>query len=238
MRNESGARRLIALWSGASSTVRSFGRSKVFAAAAVLTVALGVGLSSVVFSLFDRLLFRPLPFSEPGRLVQIHCEVFNLEWRQIDWEGRMIHLDPGTTKSGEGRSFPFTTELEDLLRDQWAEHERLRKQDRLVSCIFHRDGQPIRSVYRAWRTACKRAGVPGRRLHDFRRTAVRNFERLGISRSAGMAMVGHRTESIYRRYAITDSAVLHDAAAKIDDGLGTLSGTPQPDQAKNKERSA
>ncbi len=54
------------------SIARPFRRSKVFAAAAVLTVAVGVGLNSVVLSLFDRLLFRPLPFSEPERLVQIY----------------------------------------------------------------------------------------------------------------------------------------------------------------------
>jgi hypothetical protein len=44
-----------------------------------------------------------------------------------------------------------------------------------------------------------------------------------------MAMVGHKTESIYRRYAIVDAGALRDAAAKIDraaSGLGTLSGTP------------
>jgi hypothetical protein len=31
-----------------------------------------------------------------------------------------------------------------------------------------------------------------------------------------MAMVGHKTESIYRRYAIVDAGVLREAAAKID----------------------
>jgi len=31
---------------------------------------------------------------------------------------------------------------------------------------------------------------------------VRNLERAGVPRSAAMTMVGHRTESIYRRYAI------------------------------------
>ena len=72
VRNESGVLRLISFWRGGSSLVRPFRRSKVFAAAAVLTVAVGVGLNSVVFSLFDRLLFRPLPFSEPDRLVQIY----------------------------------------------------------------------------------------------------------------------------------------------------------------------
>src|SRR3954464_3229234 len=53
-------------------------------------------------------------------------------------------------------------------------------------------------------------------MHDFRRTAVRNLERDGVSRSAAMAMVGHKTESIYRRYAIVDAGALRDAATKID----------------------
>ena len=52
-------------------------------------------------------------------------------------------------------------------------------------------------------------------LHDMRRSAVRNLERQGVSRSAAMAMVGHKTEWIYRRYAIVDASALRDAAAKI-----------------------
>ena len=40
-----------------------------------------------------------------------------------------------------------------------------------------------------------------------------------------MAMVGHKTESIYRRYAIVDAGVLRDAAAKIDGVTGTIPGT-------------
>jgi putative ABC transport system permease protein len=69
----------------ALSIVRSFGRSKVFATAAVLTVALGVGLNSVVFSLFDRLLLRPLPFSEPDRLVQIYSRPHQSGSRAMNW---------------------------------------------------------------------------------------------------------------------------------------------------------
>ena len=57
--------------------------------------------------------------------------------------------------------------------------------------------------------------MPGRIPHDFRRTAVRNLERAGVPRSAAMAMVGHKTESIYRRYAIMDEAMLKEGAAKL-----------------------
>jgi hypothetical protein len=39
-----------------------------------------------------------------------------------------------------------------------------------------------------------------------------------------MAMVGHKTESIYRRYAIVDAAVLREAAEKIDEASGHTFG--------------
>ena len=42
-----------------------------------------------------------------------------------------------------------------------------------------------------------------------------------------MAMVGHKTEAVYRRYAIVDSSALREAVTKIDTAdsvMGTLSG--------------
>ena len=56
-----------------------------------------------------------------------------------------------------------------------------------------------------------RAGLGGRLPHDLRRTAVRNLGRAGVPRSAAMKMVGHKTESIYRRYSIVDAKVLEEA---------------------------
>ncbi len=78
-----------------------------------------------------------------------------------------------------------------------------------------RAGIAVKGFRKAWLTACKKAGLPGRIPHDFRRTAVRNLERAGVPRSVAMSMVGHRTEAIYRRYAIVDEAMLRDAATKL-----------------------
>ena len=62
-----------ALWRSVVLLVRSFTRARGFAVAAVLTAAIGIGANAVVFSLFDRVLFRPLPYAAPDRLVQVQA---------------------------------------------------------------------------------------------------------------------------------------------------------------------
>ena len=56
---------------------------------------------------------------------------------------------------------------------------------------------------------------PDRVAYDLRRTAVRNLERAGVPRSAAMNMTGHKTEAVYRRYAIVDEAMLREGAEKL-----------------------
>ena len=60
-----------------------------------------------------------------------------------------------------------------------------------------------------------RRGAPGLLLHDLRRSAVRNLERAGISRSVAMKLTGHKTEAVYRRYAIVAESDLRDAGTKL-----------------------
>jgi integrase len=143
-------------------------------------------------------------------------EVLPLEWRQIDWKGRSVRLDAHTTKNGEAREFPFTAQLETILTAQLVEHEKLKKAGTVCPYVFHRAGERIRSIRKAWATACAAAGCPGALVHDLRRSAVRTFERAGVPRSVAMSIVGHKTESIYRRYAIVDESMQREAAARLD----------------------
>src|SRR4029079_12581967 len=51
--------------------LRGFVRSPGFTLASVLSLALGIGANTAVFTLVDRLLLRPLPVSAPDELVLV-----------------------------------------------------------------------------------------------------------------------------------------------------------------------
>jgi integrase len=148
---------------------------------------------------------------------RVTSEILSRQWQHVDFTGGWLRLEPGETKNRKGRNFPFTHRLRAILVEQ---RERTAEVELAAGCgvpwVFHRGGHQIKSFYASWRKACVETRIPGRLLHDFRRTAVRNLERAGVPRSDAMAMIGHLTESIYRRYAISDESSLRRAAARLD----------------------
>jgi integrase len=147
---------------------------------------------------------------------RVSSELLTRRWQHVDLEANWLRLDPGESKNSEGRMFPLTPELREILARQLEQTRQLEKAtERVIPWVFHRKGKPIRDYYGAWDEACRLAGLPDRIAHDLRRTAVRNLERAGVPRSSSMKMTGHKTESVYRRYAIVDEAMLREGAEKL-----------------------
>ena len=145
-------------------------------------------------------------------------EILPLQWSRVDFEAGVVRLAPGKTKNDEGREFPFRAfpAMENVLEAQRQHTREIEKeQGRLVPWVFHRNGNEIRSMIEAWNKACDRAGLTGWLFHDIRRTAVRNLERAGVSRSVAMKLTGHKTESVYRRYAIADAGAMAEGVEKL-----------------------
>jgi integrase len=160
---------------------------------------------------------------------RVQSEVLPLRWAQVDFHAGTVRLEPGTTKNREARVFPFASfpALKALLDDQRARTSALVGATREpIPWVFHRHGERIKNFRWTWAKACKAAGLEGKLVHDLRRSAVRNLERAGVSRSVAMQLTGHKTESVYRRYAIVAEADLREGVAKLAE-LGNRTVTVQ-----------
>ncbi|HEV8484560.1 MAG TPA: ABC transporter permease [Blastocatellia bacterium] len=84
-----------ALWKDLRHSLRLLLKKRGFTAAAVLTLALGIGANTAIFSVIHAVLLRPLPFADPDRLVVL--------WQK----------DPKSVPSRRPFSFPNFTDVED-----------------------------------------------------------------------------------------------------------------------------
>lgn len=84
--------------------LRMLRKSPGFSAVAILTMALGIGATTAIFSVVDATLLRPLPFPEPEQLVSIQADLPGVgardvgmsepEWQDLEHSGIFEHVSP------------------------------------------------------------------------------------------------------------------------------------------------
>lgn len=140
-------------------------------------------------------------------------EMLGLKWSQVNLiEGR-ITLSPADTKNMESRTIYMEGELLEAIKAQKAIRDSVFPECQWV--FFGKKGNKITDYKIDWKEACKKTGLLGKTLHDFRRTAVRNMIRAGVPESVAMMISGHKTRSIFDRYNIVNEDDLKLAARKV-----------------------
>jgi integrase len=144
-------------------------------------------------------------------------EIINLSISRVDLNEGFIRLKPEDTKTGFGRSIPIHSELMGVLKDAL--------KVRYLNCelVFHRDGNPItpHDIRVAHESTCKEAGIVAFVFHDFRHTCINNWRKEGHDYFKIMAVSGHKTISVFKRYNMVDEEELRTLVSPIGTYVGT-----------------
>jgi hypothetical protein len=117
-RDGRGARWLEDLIGDIRYALRTLRRAPVLAAAAIVTLALGIGANTAIFSAVSAVILRPLPFANAGHLMMVGEDNAEYHWVQadaapanyLDWKERVaafqdvaayVHFNPNVTLTGD-----------------------------------------------------------------------------------------------------------------------------------------
>ena len=139
--------------------------------------------------------------------------VLALRWEAVDWEANTITLPGELAKNGKPVPYPLEGPVGKVVHRR---RDKRQVEGYEVAWLFHRQGKPIKSFRRAWLRATERAGFPGLRVHDLRRSLANMHLQADVPQAVTMKLAGWLTDSMYRRYAIVSRSVSTRAIAKAE----------------------
>jgi integrase len=133
----------------------------------------------------------------------------------------VIYLRAKNAKNRKAESIPLEGELANIIERRRVARiiEAEDGTKRIAEYVFHRHGEPVGDFRKAWKTACKLANVDKKLFHDLRRTASRNMIEADVPQVVAMKITGHKTDSMFRRYAIVSHKQQRAALAKTQQYL-------------------
>jgi integrase len=141
-----------------------------------------------------------------------------IQWEQVNLQERLIRLEPDQTKNETARVIPLPSVVAEEL-------SRIKSK---TGTVF--DDTNLRTE---WAKACTAVGLgtmedqesaegnkwsrySGLIIHDLRRSAIRNMVAAGNPENWCMAISGHKTASVFRRYAIVSTADITTAMQRVE----------------------
>jgi len=148
-------------------------------------------------------------------------EIVKLTWEEVDLKRGFIRLDRQRTKTEAPRSIPLHPEMKAVL-------ERLPRGIHSAR-VFLRHGKPFDDFKKAYSAACKRAQIEDFTFHDLRHCAINNLRLSGYDYFRIMAVSGHKTMSVFKRYNLVTEEELskiiwlnhQDALSSMDTYMDT-----------------
>lgn len=141
-------------------------------------------------------------------------EIVFLTWDEVDLDKGFIRLSASRTKTNAARNIPLHPRLKEILR-QLPRGLRTNR-------VFLLKGKPFAEIKRSFNKACRDASLNNFTFHDLRHCALNNLRLAGNDYFRIMAISGHKTMSVFKRYnLVTEEELsqvtwLNDPAEKKD----------------------
>lgn len=163
-------------------------------------------------------------------------ELKSLSWQMWDKEAWGFRLARANDKTRQGRFLSCAGKLDAVAR------RRLKKRRLDTPLVFHVGGRAIGDIRKRLTRACADAGVPRVTMHAFRRSMVKFYADAGVDQAAIMQFTGHRTDAMFRRYRIVDTAsqvlAASKAARRADQLAAEIAAATQRKAKKKREEAS